>query len=71
MLREPDASEVRNLLRDYLQLRIEMIQTRKSPRLFETTIRRSKEVQADLWQHAMAISAVDQRSSGRALLRKH
>jgi hypothetical protein len=48
-----------------------MIQTRKNPRLFETTIRRSEEVQAELWQHAMAASAADRRSITAGLFVQH
>jgi hypothetical protein len=62
MLPEPHASEVRTLLRDYVQLRIDLSRMPPSSTSLEQGVADSGEIQAKLWQHAMAVSAADPRS---------
>lgn len=67
VLPAPNGEQIHKLLRDYIQLRIAMIQARKSPALFEQTIRRSQELQGQLWRYATAVGAADPRSNPAAL----
>ncbi len=62
MLPEPHASDVKELLRAYVQLRIDATRTPASATSLERVIARSNELQAELWQHAAAVSAADPRS---------
>jgi hypothetical protein len=59
MLPEPHASEVKKLLRDYVQMRIDLSLYPQSQSALEQARHRSNELQAALWQHAVAISAAD------------
>ena len=69
LLPEPHADEVKKLLHDYVQLRIYYVQlqidlgrARPSAISFEQAIAHSNELQKELWQHAVAVSADDPRS---------
>jgi hypothetical protein len=63
MLPEPYASEVRKLLRDYLQLRIELLRKPQDEPLFEAAIHPGDDLQAQLWHQAVAVNAADPRSN--------
>ncbi len=62
LLPEPHAGEVRKLLRDYVQLRIDLIRKPPNAASLARATARSSELQVNLWQHAMAVSAADPRS---------
>jgi hypothetical protein len=62
MLPEPHAGEVRKLLRDYVQLRLDLSREPPNSISFQQGVARSSDLQAKLWQHAMAVSAADPRS---------
>jgi hypothetical protein len=62
MLPEPHAAEVIKLLRDYVQLRLDARRITASAASLEQMIARSGELQAELWQHAAAVSAAEPRS---------
>lgn len=62
MLPEPHAADVRGLLSDYVQLRIDATRKPQSSVSSEQAIARSDEIQAKLWQHATAVSVADPRS---------
>jgi hypothetical protein len=49
MLPEPHASEVRKLLRDYVDIRIELSGARRNPTSWEEARQHSNAIQADLW----------------------
>lgn len=68
MLPEPHASEVKKLLRDYVELRVELTRARQSSIPLEQAVGRSNEIQAELWQHAIAVNAADPRSTGLFVL---
>jgi hypothetical protein len=63
MLPEPHATDVRGLLRDYVQLRIDASRKPQNSASFEQAIARSDEIQEELWQHTAAVSAADPRST--------
>jgi hypothetical protein len=67
MLPEPHASEVKKLLRDYVQLRVDLSGASPSSISFEQAMSRSNEIQGELWQHAIAVSAADPRSTPTGL----
>jgi hypothetical protein len=62
MLPEPQASEVKKLLRNYVQLRIDLTRTAQGQTSLDQAISRSNAIQAEVWQHAMAVSAAAPRS---------
>ena len=57
MLPEPYASEVRKLLREYVQLRIDVLREPQDQVSFEAATRRSDDLQAQLWQQAVEVNA--------------
>jgi hypothetical protein len=67
MLPEPHASEVRKLLRDYVDIRIELSGARRNPTSWEKARQHSNAIQADLWQHAVTVSTADLRSTPAGL----
>jgi hypothetical protein len=67
MLPEPHASEVKKLLRDYVELRVELTRGSQSSISLEQTVGRSNEIQAELWQHAIAVNAADPLSTATGL----
>lgn len=62
MLPEPHAEQVRALLRDYVQLRLDFAAGSGDQASFERAVRRSKQIQTELWRHAVAVSNADTRS---------
>ncbi len=52
MLAEPRAGEVRQMLRDYVQLRIDLSHSRATPAAFERAIQDSYRLQAAMWERA-------------------
>jgi membrane protein YdbS with pleckstrin-like domain len=58
MLAEPQRTEVRKLLREYVDVRLAAVR----PDQLEPAIRRSEELQNQLWQQAVAVSTQDSRS---------
>ena len=58
-LPEPHASDVKKLLRAYVQLRTDVSRVPASAISLEQAIARSNELQVELWQHAAAVSAAD------------
>jgi hypothetical protein len=67
MLPEPHAGEVRKLLRDYVDIRIELSGARRDATSWEKARQRSNAIQADLWQHAVTVSTADLRSTPAGL----
>ena len=67
MLPEPHASEVRKLLRDYVDIRIELSGARRNPTSWEEARQHSNAIQADLWQNAVTVSTADLRSTPAGL----
>jgi hypothetical protein len=63
LLPKPHASEVRKLLREYVQLRIDLLREPQDEVLLETTTRRSDDLQAQLWQQAVAVNTADPRAN--------
>ena len=55
LLPKADRSEVRQLLQDYVNLRVEAMQNGEEERI-EQVINRSEEMQKDLWSRAVAIA---------------
>jgi len=62
LLPEPHAGDVKQLLRDYVQLRIDASRIRANGISSKQAIARSNELQAELWEHAAAVSTADPRS---------
>ena len=62
MLPPAQANDVRKLLREYVQLRIDLFRSVPNPARLESAVRRSNALQEALWQHAMAAGAADPRS---------
>lgn len=58
MLPEPHQSAIRKELRDYVDVRLTVLQTEK----IEHVISRSVDLHAKLWEHAIAVAAQDPRS---------
>ena len=56
LLPEPHASNVKKLLRDYVQLRLDVIRGPQNAMSLEQVITRSSEIQSALWQDALAVS---------------
>jgi len=67
MLPEPHASEVKGLLHDYVQLRVDLFRAPPSPISLEQMIRRSNQLQAELARHAIEVSAIDPHSISAGL----
>jgi hypothetical protein len=67
MLPEPHASEVRKLLRDYVEIRIGLTGAPQTQISLEKARQRSNALQAELWQHAVAVSTADLRSTPAGL----
>jgi hypothetical protein len=61
LLPEPYASEVRKLLREYIQRRIDVLRDPQDQVSIEAATRRSDDLQAQLWQQAVEINATDPR----------
>ena len=59
MLPEPHASEVRKLLREYVQLRIDVLREPQDQISFEAATRRGDDLQAQLWQQAEEVNAAN------------
>jgi hypothetical protein len=59
MLPEPHASEVRKLLREYVQLRIDVLREPQEQISFEAATRRGDDLQAQLWQQAEEVNAAN------------
>jgi hypothetical protein len=59
LLPEPHSKEVLRLLRDYVQVRLEITQRVPSPTEFDAAIARSNQIQEALWQQAKAVAATD------------
>lgn len=59
MLPDAQSGEVRGLLRDYVQLRIELFSKPPTQAMWRSEIDRSNALQERLWQQAMAASAAD------------
>jgi hypothetical protein len=59
MLPEPYASEVRKLLRKYIQLRIDVLREPQDQVVFEAAARQSDDLQAQLWQQAVEVNAAN------------
>ena len=53
------ASEVRKLLREYVQLRIDALREPQGQVSFEAATRRSDDLQAQLWQQAVEVNAAN------------
>lgn len=62
LLPEPQASQVKNLLKEYVQLRLDPASLSRNPEEFGQTVAYSNELQAKLWQQAVAVSAADPHS---------
>jgi hypothetical protein len=61
-LSKPDATEVKNLLNQYVQLRIDLSRGEQTAEALQTAIHHSNDLQAQLWHHAVAVSAADPHS---------
>ncbi len=59
LLPEPHRAETVKLLREYVQIRLDVISTGTSLLELENAVDRSNAVQEGLWQHAMAMAAKD------------
>lgn len=60
LLPEPPRSETLNLLRDYVNMRLEAAKGMGSKRDFDAAVARSSEIQEALWQKAMAVAGKNQ-----------
>lgn len=67
LLPEPQAGESRTMLRDYVQIQIDLIGMTPSPAQMRAAIDRSGALQEQLWQRAMAASKADPRSIASGL----
>jgi hypothetical protein len=68
MLPEPQASDVKTLLQQYTQLRLDQGTAPQDSDELEQAVQRSNDLQAKLWQIAMAVSAGDPHSVPAGLL---
>lgn len=68
LLPEPQAGDVKTLLRDYVQLRLDLGHASQSLTSLKKTIRRPNELQRELWQHAVSVKAADPNSTSADLL---
>jgi hypothetical protein len=59
LLPEPHSSETLKLLREYVNLRLDITRRVPSPAEFDAAIKRSGQIHEALWQQAMAMSAKD------------
>lgn len=59
MLPEPYGSVVRKLLRDYVQLRVDLLRKPQDEDLMEEATIRSDDLQAQLWQQAVEVNTAD------------
>lgn len=69
LLKEPHRSEVRQLLRKYVELRVELTKTGGKERVqaVESAVRQSHELQKQMWSHANAMAMADRSSEIDAL----
>ena len=59
MLPKPYGAEALKLLREYVQIRVEIVQRPRSVTELKAAIDRSSEIQEALWKNAMALAATD------------
>jgi hypothetical protein len=59
LLPAPDRSEVLKLLKEYVQIRLEVTRSALSVHALNTVIARSNQIQEALWQTTMAVAAKD------------
>lgn len=59
LLPPPHNAEILKLLREYVQVRLEITQRVPSPAEFDAAVVRSNQIQEALWQQAMAMAAKD------------
>jgi hypothetical protein len=59
LLPAPHSTEALNLLREYVQVRLDITQRVPSPAEFDAAIARSNAIQEALWQQAIAVAAKD------------
>lgn len=62
VLPEPKASEIKKLLHDYVQLRIELSDAPSGEATLEQAMRRSNALQSQIWLYAVAAAAAEPRS---------
>jgi hypothetical protein len=67
LLPEPQATEARKLLGDYIRVRIDLIRSPGDAASFDQAVQRSTQLQADLWQCAVAATAADPRAVSTGL----
>jgi hypothetical protein len=67
MLPEPYSGEVRKLIGDYVQLRTELIRGPADQAVLDQVVRRSAQMQAELWRHAIAATTADPHSIAAGL----
>ena len=69
LLPEPHYSEVRKLLREYVELRVNLVKqaTSRSGEWFSPFMSKSEELQTRLWSHAIALAHSDRNSVTDAL----
>jgi len=65
---EPHASEIRKLLREYVEIRLEMPQLFDEPDRLRTLDARVRSIQESLWSHAKALAKEDRSSEIYALV---
>ena len=61
LLPEPDRTAVAGLLRAYVQNRLDFFNLREDPGQFQTVLSRSRELQQELWSHAISAVQRDDR----------
>jgi hypothetical protein len=59
LLPEPQRGESLKLLREYVQLRLEAVQQNRSFAEATKAVERANQIQETLWQHAMAVAAME------------
>jgi hypothetical protein len=59
LLPEPHNTETLKLLREYVQIRLDITQRVPSPAEFDAAVANSNRIQQQLWQQAMAMAAKD------------
>jgi len=59
LLPAPQSTETLKLLREYVQVRLDITQRVPSPAEFDAAVARSSQIQEALWQQAMAVAAKD------------
>lgn len=62
LLPEREADAVQNLLRDYVQVRLDLGRAAQRQISLEEAVGRSSEIGAEIWRHAVAVSAAEPRS---------